>query len=100
MRRKGGSRLGEGGEGIAQGGLLVSRGFPSTRGSLGQVPPGDVVSPGLGAAASIGGRASRVVTQSCCLYVTGSPGWGREALVLIEHTRISLRHLTSFHLTF
>lgn len=35
-----------------------------------------------------------------CLRVTGSPGWGREALVLIERTRISPRHLTSFHLTF
>lgn len=85
---------------LLRAGLLLSTGFPSTRGYLGQVPPGDVTSPDSGAAASVGGRASRVVTQTCCLCVTGSPGWAREALALTEHAGISPRHLNSFHLTF
>lgn len=58
-------------------GLLVCQGFPSPRGSPGQVPPGDVMSPDSGA----GGRASRAVTRTWCLAVTESPGWGRGARV-------------------
>lgn len=75
-------------------------GFRSTCGSLGRGINGVVRSPESGAAASMVAWMAGLVTQTCCLFLAGLPVWLRKAIVLIQYTRISPRHLSYFHLTF
>ena len=55
-------------------------GFRSTCGSLGRGTNGDVRSLEPGAAAGV---VAGLVTQTCCLFLTGLPVWLRKAIVLI-----------------
>lgn len=58
-------------------------GFRSKCGSRHQETNGDVRSPKQGATASMVAWMAGLVTQTCCLFLTGLPVWLRKAIVLI-----------------
>ena len=74
------NKLGEGGEFITQWGLL---GVRSTHGSLARGTNGNVRPPESGAAASMVAWMVGLITQTCCLFLTGLLVWLRKAIVLI-----------------